>query len=606
MTSYWQRVFERRTSRRRALALTAGTAAGAVIVAACGGDDDGGGSGSLVTDVTDTSKEAKRGGTVKWFNGSTDPTSFDPHIQGGIPYNGIYQLTHGTFVIDKAGYLGPQQFTEITPDIAESWEWSPDNLQLTLRLRAGAKWHNRPPVNGRLIDIEDIQASWERFLRLGQTRNTLANSLNPSAPILSISTPSANTVVIKLSEPTNYVLSLLSPLGAGGFMPVPKEIDRTYNPKVDIISCGPFMLESFTPGVSFVLKRNPDYWDGDRRPYVDRLEMPTLIEYAQQVAQLRAGAIYTSAYGTTQPPRWNVTVDDAFALKQEVPQLQLYGLPPQIGFLIGGGGTCHFGWLGDSPFKDQRVRQALSLAYDRDAYIDTFFNLSKVEAQGIPAQSKYNTTMGPVEPWQLDPRSAEFGPNAQYYKHDVAEAKKLLAAAGYANGLDVVSKRVSGALGSEFELQCQVRDQMANEAGFRTRVELLDAPTVPPAFVRGQFEGGWYYAFARAPAEDAVAHLEYRYRSGTSVGFIGFEPNPQVDSMIAAARKELDTQKRIALVHDLERLLAKEQYAVHHPGYGGTFQLAWPVLRNFLVYYDRRNTAFSWWLDPTKAPLATS
>src|ERR1043166_969416 len=148
-------------------------------------------------------------------------------------------------------------------DLAESWEWSPDGLQITMKLRPGVKWHNKPPVNGRLFDAEAVLFTWDRFTRRSSNRAAIANAINPDAPVVSLTAPDARTVVIKLKEPVVYALGLFADDRSGGMANIPKETDSKFDPRGDIIGSGPFVLSSYTPSVGFVLKRNPDYFDPD-------------------------------------------------------------------------------------------------------------------------------------------------------------------------------------------------------------------------------------------------------------------------------------------------------------------------------------------------------
>ena len=91
----------------------------------------------------------------------------------------------------------------------------------------------------------------------------------------------------------------------------------------------------------------------------------------------------------------------------------------------------------DSPFRDERLRQAWVLTWDRELYLDTVFNADKFSAGGVPVDIvnesglQANTYAG----WLLDPQGKDFGPNAKYFKKDLAEAKKLVVAAGFASGV---------------------------------------------------------------------------------------------------------------------------------------------------------------------------
>ena len=95
---------------------------------------------------------------MRWFQ-ENEPAHLDIHT-GLAPLNRINQLVNSNLVNEKAGIIGPPEFSEVVPDLAQSWEWSPDRLTLTIKLRDGVKWHNKAPVNGRAMDPQDIVFSW--------------------------------------------------------------------------------------------------------------------------------------------------------------------------------------------------------------------------------------------------------------------------------------------------------------------------------------------------------------------------------------------------------------------------------------------------------------
>src|SRR5581483_8682445 len=105
--------------------------AAAIFLAACGGGDGdkGGDSGGatkdksgLLTQPVDTTKTAKRGGTLRHYS-TGDAPSLDP-MTSAIQLNQVQHAVYGRLVQLKAGYLKPREF-EIAPDLAQSWEWSP-------------------------------------------------------------------------------------------------------------------------------------------------------------------------------------------------------------------------------------------------------------------------------------------------------------------------------------------------------------------------------------------------------------------------------------------------------------------------------------------------
>ena len=142
MQSYWSKVLNNRIHRRRALAMTGSTALDAALLAACGGGGNGGGqpdASSLITQPEDTSKQAKRGGILKNHT-PTDAPSFD--YATPISDGSLASRCYATLIRVVPGYLKPNT-NELGPYMAESWESSPDGLQITLKLRQGVKFHNK-------------------------------------------------------------------------------------------------------------------------------------------------------------------------------------------------------------------------------------------------------------------------------------------------------------------------------------------------------------------------------------------------------------------------------------------------------------------------------
>src|SRR5207248_6587753 len=189
-----------RVGRRRALAATGATAA-AVLLAACGGGSSssskgkGGGSSGLVATPADTTAQAKRTGISK-DRAFADPPTLDI-LTSNNPWGSAGQKVYNSLVLFKPGYLKPTE-NEVGPDLAESWEYSPDGLQITLKLRPNLKFHNKPPVNGRAVEMDDLLFSWNRFATKSTSRVNVVNAANPDAPVLSVTAPDPKTIRIQL------------------------------------------------------------------------------------------------------------------------------------------------------------------------------------------------------------------------------------------------------------------------------------------------------------------------------------------------------------------------------------------------------------------------
>jgi ABC-type transport system substrate-binding protein len=627
LASYWDKVLNQRLSRRRALIGTGAGGAALAFLAACGGgDDDGGGSGSGVKDssgllakIEDTLKSAKQGGAMKWTQAS-EPLHFDGQAQGQAQLNIYNGMAYESLVRNKPGIGEPTRWTEVLPNLATSWEFSPDKTTITFKLRQGVKWQNIPPVSGRAFDADDVIASVKRYVGHSTPNNKAANfnSANPNAPIMSVEAPDKSTVVYKLKEPTSFIMQRLANMITGEAGSIyPREADGGYDPRKQQIGTGAYMLSEHVPSSRLVYKRNPDYWNAKEAGFPDTLEIPFLNDPAARLAQLKTGAIY--AVGGLA----DIAPDQVVQTKKDAAGANMYSfIAPNnnVSFIQ------RMGWkdLGGkkSPFLDVRVRQAMAYAIDRDAYIDAFSNVSNFERDGLPVQPLYHTSMGYIPGVTLDPRDKNFGENAKYYTRNIEEAKKLLSAAGYPSGFEYPSMWPNFPLfGPNFPKQIEVIHAFNNEIGLKPKSEPLDYNLgYLPNLVtkRGQHEGIGF-TLGAVTSSDSVDYFVWRYysksgaTSGAIFGDIGSgagEGDPKVDDFIEKAKAELDAKKQVTIIQDMQRYLAGMQYAVTSPGLATQFTVAWPAVRNYLTYQgdSRAINAFyyTWWLDDTLAPLKKS
>jgi ABC-type transport system substrate-binding protein len=360
--------------------------------------------------------------------------------------------------------------------------------------------------------------------------------------------------------------------------------------------------------VGYTLKRFDGFYNKDFS-FVDQIEYPAVTEYAAAVAQFRTGNIHTYA----------VRQEEVVGLKKEVPDVSMYA-----GGFSSEGNKLIFGWK-TAALRDERVRQAFSLSYDRDLWIEVWNNASKFEELGLPIERRwfggFPSISDTYDGWRLEPRDAKsLGPSAKYYQHDVAEAKKLLAAAGYPNGMTLVSSRVAGTqYGANFHKGVEVREGMNAEAGFKFTPNIIDYQTeFIPNYrdTKGEFEGVSYKSGPPATSSDPVGQHSFFYYSKAGVSFYGFDAagkgdhsgDPHVDQTIEKAQQELDNEKRKSLMLDLDRYLAQKMYAINGLGGASGFSLVWPAVQNYRVWRGggsnttRVENAY-WWIDDTKAPL---
>ena len=605
--SYWSQGLQGRISRRRGLAAAGGLSLGAAFIAACGGSSDSSGDGaaksSLVVQSDDTTKRAKKGGALKTYI-TTDAGGWDPYLRGA------WFGTLGAVGFSRLTYMKPgagkESSGEVGGDLADAWETTPDGLQFIFKVKQNAHFAPAAPVNGRAVDAQDVVASWERWKRISGTRATVDNTASPDAPVVSVTATDNRTVVMKLAFPSVTLPSLISASVGQAFHIVPKEADVAYMARNVQIGSGPYYVSEHVPSSRIHFKRNPAYHVPDLA-WADSAEYPIITEYATGLAAFKSGQLY----------RFEVRAEDTLDTKRSVPDLSMYQSLMQLpqahtffGFKPGPGGM----------FRDKRLRQAYSMSLDRDLFADTWYNVEKFTSQGLPVDTAWSSVVpcNELAGWWLDPKGKDFGPNAKFYKHDVTEAKKLMAAAGFANGVTYQSTRAGGNYGPEYDRQIDITEAMAADAGFKPNTNVVNYQNVLiPQYqeVRGEFDGiGWM--LRPQSSSDPIDKLAEYMFSGSGPNFIGFDAagkgdhsgDPTVDDLIRKSRIEKDTNKRKQLMFDIQRHMAGEMYFIRAIAGATGFDLAWPALRNFNYFRApagrRSEEVVYWWLDDTQKPLA--
>src|SRR5438132_3901304 len=374
-TSYWANLLEHSLNRRKAIGLTGATSAGAALFAACGSGKSASTKAEvskLTARVTDETKNVKRGGTLASRSSLEHPT-LDPMAGGG--HVGLLGMTYSNLFRISDGYKDNTN-GEIVGDLVESWEFAPDQLQLTLKLNAGAAFAPVAPVNGRTVDAGDIAFSWKRFAAECRGRLELANSADPSAPVLSLAATDDRTLAIRLKEPHSVILSLLGQNIAGSYWIMPRESEGGFDIRRQMIGSGPFYLKRYEPSVSYQLARNPNFKQDKRGlPYLDEVSMPIVLETATAVSQFRAGQIWTNV----------VPSSDILAVKNGVPDVNLFDTG-----VVHAGIRQFFGHITDSPFRDERIRQAWMFTQDRTSFLDASYDLASYSKQGIPIETTWD------------------------------------------------------------------------------------------------------------------------------------------------------------------------------------------------------------------------
>jgi len=587
--SYWNQGLGRRFSRRRALTATGGAAA-AALLAACGGSDtpdDASKTSSLIVPVVDETKNVKRGGIYK--EARPTPATLDPHLLGG--HVSETQHAYSTLFRIADGHMKDTDYS-IEGELVESWELSADKLTLTGKLTQNANFAPLPPINGRRVEMQDILFSWERFRTLGARRSDVVNEANPDAPVVSLTSPDDRTIVIKFKEPNATALALLASASPGALNIIPREAEspRVLDLRSMSLGSGPFYMSELKPSVGMSFKKNPGFkWDKRDVPYIEGIEYYDVSEYAALLAQFKAGALWAFSGG--------VRAEDVLNTKRDVPELILMDSGIATSATRG-----FFGHNPDSPFKDERVRQAWVLTWDRDLFIDVIYNVSKFAQGGLQMETAWAGALPASDSgWYINPKSKEFGPNAKYFEHSPSEAKKLLTAAGYPNGLDT-SLYYATTFPVWFYQQSEILIGMVRDSAlFRPTIHEVNYQTdwnTTFRYNRGKFSGAGFVRDTGAP--HPVNNLFYHYHTNGGANFGG---DSTMDDLLVKAQREFDTKRAMTLAHEVQRYEGGKAF---YPLAGGasSLTLSWPVERNKGVWNggSNRNKALIW-MDQEKPPI---
>jgi peptide/nickel transport system substrate-binding protein len=536
--NWWQRAATARISRRRMMT-RAGLVAGSIGVAVgigCGSRRPAAAPGQ----PSAASGTPQQGGTLN-VSQISGPTTLD------------VQRTTSFYTIQPAGAVQSRLMrfkTGIDPktaedhdveaDIALSVE-SPDAVTWTVKLRPDAKYHNVPPVNGRLVEAEDIKAT---FTRAASKDNPASGSLSMIDPD-QIQTPDKTTVIFKLKYPYAPFNKTLASASYSYLFPR-DVLTGAYDPAKTFVGSGPFLLDSFQPDVGFSFKRNPEYYDKGR-PYVDNVRYSIIPDAAQRQAQFTSGNLDTlGEAGSTISP------NDVDTLRRTNPKARFLENSPQTG-----GPDCLFFQMGDqsSPFQDVRLRRAVSTALDRDSLAKTMWG-DKVEPGGFYVGHDFGK-------WAL--RLNDLSPDvAQYYKFDPAVTKKLLAESGNADR-QFKLVYVTGYLAPPYDTAAQTIANMLQSAGFKISLLTVD-------YQKDYIGGGKGIRYGNYPPDEIIFagistfteadEFVFNYYDSQGTSGISRLKDPALDDMILKARAIVNEPDRVTAYKNIQKYLADKMYTV--------------------------------------------
>ncbi len=432
------------------------------------------------------------------------------HAVAGQVYNGLVKY-------DKN--------LNITGDLAESYDISPDGLNITFHLRRGVKWHDGAPFTAR-----DVLYTY----RVTVDPKTPTAYAEDFKQVNNISAPDDHTVKVV------YGIPFAPALASWGMNILPAHLlegqDITKSPLArQPVGTGPYRFKEWVAGQKIVLEANSEYFEG--RPYIDRYIYRIIPDTSTMYMELKAGAI--DLMGLTPVQYARQTNNKSFTSL-----FNKYRFPSSS-YLYMGYNLRH------PLFGDKRIRQAMTAAINKDELIQgVLFGMGQ-------------KAHGPIVPgrWAYNPNVKDIAYNPQH-------ASELLAQAGWKE------KNNDGILvkdGKPFQftiltnqgnqqrlMTAQIIQQRLRQVGIDVKIRVVEWAAFLKEFVnKGNFE---VVLLAWSISQDPDMY-DIWHSSKTNPGelnFIGYK-NPEVDRLLVSGRNTFDIQKRKQAYFRIQDILAEEQ-----------------------------------------------
>jgi peptide/nickel transport system substrate-binding protein len=522
---------------------------------------------ALVPEVVAAQETPRRGGVFR-LRGEEPTSGLDPHLV--VNHHRIatnLSFTHSRLVKVKAGPSVVPGTQPLEPDLAESWS-QPNDRTYVFKLRKGVRWHPKPPVNGRELTADDVKYTYDRFLQLkgNPNRSTLS-------PVERIDVLDRSTVKFTLTEPFGWFLDYLANTVT---WIVPREAVEHFGDLRRAEACigtGPWMLERYEPNTRLTFVRNKDYFIHGL-PYADGVEVSVDEDPSSRLASWLAGRYdFAPEYGQC------VRRVDLPVARQRKP-----GLRTQDFVVLFGAITAMK--LDREPFRDVRVRRALAMALDWKQILETnaWSAGHGVPNPAIPAALREWAI--PID--QLTPLGRRI------YGRDVAEAKRLLAEAGFSAGFKTPVEATMG-WSPDYVDELQVTMQSWKEAGIDAELKNKEFGAFVSTTIFGKFDKLMHSLRGGSPIADVS--LQVTHIPGEPLNASGVD-DPKLTEMIRLQRRTLDVAKRREIVYDIQRYLAEQIYYAYGPSVSAV--AAWdPRVRDFApnIGHDYGGRLMAAWLS---------
>jgi len=427
-----------------------------------------------------------------------EPVGLDPHITSA---RSSYQVLEN--VLDTLITLDAEQ--NLVPSLAHAWTVADDGLSVTFELREGVRFSN-----GTELTSQHVVTVFERLL----DPETGSGNAWRMAGVTSIDAPDAATVVLTLDAPNPSLLGHLASSNALAIFDPVGALDGSVNTRP--IGTGPFMISDYQPGTRVLLERNPYYWQ-EGLPYLDAVDIRIIGDET-----VRRSALVTG------------DIDWAFS----VPPQAVEELDARDDVLVDRAAAGAYYYIGvntaEGPLADERVRQAIAFAINRDNIAAAAeFGNAQVTQDPIPPSSAWHFGYAP-------------------YGYDPERARALLAEAGFADGFEMEIMPTSFIEATIRAAQVIQADLAA--VGIRASIRTLEWAE----WLQEQGDGNYdTYVCSWNGLIDPDDFYYAQHRTGEVFNFTGYS-NPSVDALLDEARMLPEFDARRPLYEEINRAIVDD------------------------------------------------
>jgi len=442
-------------------------------------------------------------------------TSIDPHYHNLSPNNSLLLHIFEPLIKRDANQ-------KPVPGLATSWK-AVDDLTWEFKLRPNVRFHDGSPFTA-----EDVAFTLKRVPNVPNSPSSFATF---TKPITEVKVVDPLTVVFKTAAPHVLLPSDLASVLIVSKLHGEKATTADYNSGKAAIGTGPYKFAEYIPNQRVVLSANYGYWGGEE-PW-DRITFKILTNSAARVAALLSGDVqFIETVPTADIAK--LSKDPNFALSDKVSNRVIYvhlnqsteKAPP---FVTAKDGKP----LDRNPFRDARVRKALSIAINRDAIADRLMEKKAVPAAQLLPDFFYGTSK------KLKPA-----------KYDPEGAKKLLAEAGYPNGFAMTIHGPNNRYINDDKI-AQAIAQFYSRIGIDAKVETMPSAVYFTRATKLEFGYmllGWGTESGEQGSSLRSLLATFDPSKGMGVTNRGRYSNPAFDKMVNDALVTMDDRKREAMI----------------------------------------------------------